>query len=268
MKYRLLSIIVLISAYHLKAQQEFELLWQENFDSTQIDYSRWSNSYSWGRTITTNKELEYYTDGENFELKDGYLIIEPRRQKTKARVDPSAPANKKMEDSLLNERFFNYTSGLLRSREKYLYGKFEIRCKLPAGNGTWPAFWLYGGDCGEIDVFEKPWIFHYSITNNLHYDSAGIKRSDFCVTPLKDPINIRQGFHTYSIEWTPDKITWFIDDRPLRIATYHFADCPMELIFNLALANDDFWGHTHGRISKKSNFEIDYVKVWKLKNQP
>ena len=250
------------------AQQKFELLWEDNFDSPQINYSRWSNCYGWGRTIVSNHELQYYTDGKNFELKDGILTIRPKRQKFKAPVDPSKPEDTMMEDSIKNLRPFAYSSGLLRSKEKYQYGKFEIRCELPAGNGTWPAFWLYGGACGEIDVFEKPWIFHNSISNNLHYDSARIKRDDFCLIPLKDPINIRKGFHVYTVEWTPEKIIWSIDDHALRVVNYQYANCPMELLVNLALANDDFWGHTHGRMSKRSAFKIDYIKVWRLKDQP
>ena len=266
MRLPFLIAITLLAKVHTVAQQKFELLWQDNFDSTQIDYSRWSNCYSWGRTIVTNHELEYYTDGKNFQIKDGILIIKPRREEIKALVNPSAPADKLMEDSLINLRSFSYTSGLLRSKEKYQYGKFEIRCKLPAGNGTWPAFWLYGGDCGEIDVFEKPWVFHNSISNNLHYDSSGIRRDDFCLIPIKKPINIRKGFHTYTIEWTPEKIVWSLDSVPLRVATYHYTNCTMELLVSLALANDDFWGHTHGKSSKRSAFEIDYIKVWKLKD--
>ncbi len=268
MRLRFLITITVLVYFHAIAQQNFELQWQDNFDSTQIDYFRWSNCYSWGRTIVTNHELEYYTDGKNFELKDGILIIKPKREKIKARVNPTAPDDKLMEDSIMNLRSFSYTSGLLRCKEKYLYGKFEVRCKLPAGNGTWPSFWLYGGDCGEIDIFEKPWMFHNSISNNLHYDSASIKHDDFCLIPLKTPINLRNGFHVYTIEWTPKKIVWSLDSIPIRVVTYHYTNCPMELIVNLALANDDFWGHTHGKISKRSTFEIDYIKIWKLKDQP
>ena len=49
---------------------------------------------------------------------------------------------------------FDYQSGLIYSKEKFRYGHFEIRFKTDAASGHWPAFWLFGGDGQEIDIFE------------------------------------------------------------------------------------------------------------------
>ena len=268
MKPGLLAIIIVLANFETSAQQKFDLLWEDNFDSSQINYSRWNNNYSWGRTIVNNHELEYYTDGKNLELKNGTLNIIGRKESIAAQVDSSSSEDKLMNASVNNLRVFQYPSGMLRSQEKFHYGKFEIRCKLPKGNGTWPAFWLYGGACGEIDIFEKAWKFHYGVTNNLHYDSSGIPCGDFRFAELESRNTFSKAFHTYSIEWTRDTLQWFIDDNLVRTAVHAYSNCPMELIINLALADDDFWGHTPTRKNWQSVFEIDYVKVWRLKDHP
>ena len=262
---RITLLFLLACSYQSYAQKKFELLWQDNFDEEKIDSNRWSNCYSWGRTIVTNHEQQYYTPGNNFKIIHDVLTIEARQQRIVAKVNEHASSNKLLEDSIANTRTFNYTSGMLRSNEKFSAGKFEIRCKMPAGEGTWPALWLYGGNCGEIDIFEKPWNLH-RLTTNLHYDSAGVKKSTFQFSSSALHINPDKGFHTYSIEWTEDEINWFVDGIPIRSERHSYTSCPMELIINLALANDNFWGHTHGKLKKKSSLKIDYVRVWKLVN--
>ncbi len=259
-----ISILLLLSLFFkVTAQKKFELVWQDNFDASHIDSNLWSNSFSWGRTIVTNHEQEFYTDGNNFKIKKGTLTIRAKRQTIVARINDAVSPDKMLEDSISNKREFKYTSGMLRTKEKYSNGKFEIRCKMPHGEGTWPAFWLYGGNCGEIDIFEKPWNSH-RITNNLHYDSAGVKESNFQFS--QDSINTDNGYHIYSITWTADEISWFIDGIQVRSAKHQYNNCPMELIINLALANDNFWGHTHGKLDRKSALQVDYVKVYKLVN--
>ena len=264
----MLVIIITMFTLRINAQQKFELLLQDNFDSLQIDHSRLANCYTWGRHIINNHVLQYYTDDRNFELQDGYLNIQGRRETIIACIDSTKPNGKQLADSLFNLRTFYCTSGMLRSREKFQYGKFEIRCKLPAGNGTWPAFWLYGGTCGEIDIFEKPWQFHHSITNNLHYDSAGVAIGDFRFIKSNKRNAFSKEFHTYTLVWEPDSLSWYIDNELVRKAYHPYKDCPMELICNLALADDNFWGHTPKRKNWQSVFTVDYIKVWQLKDQP
>jgi beta-glucanase (GH16 family) len=268
MKRLFLLLFLLIECFRISAQNKFELLWQENFDSAKIDYSRWRNDYRWGRSIVNNPEQEYYTDGKNFDLNDGFLTITAHKENINARVDSSKQDDALLSDTLANLRAFNYTSGLLCSRQKFMFGKFEMRCRLPRGNGTWPAFWLFGGPCGEIDIFERPWQFHYSITNNIQYDSAGHHCGDFRFTELDTRNTFSKEFHTYAVEWTPDSVSWLIDGIVVRVAEHRYKNCEMELIVNLAISDDDFWGTPPIRKRWKANFTIDYIKVWRLKPYP
>jgi len=236
------------------AQDKFELLWEQKFDSTAIDYARWSNHYLWGRTIRNNPEIEYYTSGKNFEFTGTILKIIGKPERI------TAAAASTSSDSAT----FTCSSGMLRTNEKFRYGKFEMRCKLPDSPGSWPAFWLFSERCGEIDIFEHSSKQPYRINENYHYDSSGVKREDFSFIKLDKRPNFTRQFHTYTLEWQPDTVQWFIDGMLVRTAVHHLS-CDMELIANLALANDKYWGHIPKRKRWKAVFEIDYIKVWKLK---
>lgn len=92
----------------------------------------------------------------------------------------------------------------------------EARIQVPVFSGSWPAFWMLGDSiswegwpsCGEIDIMETVntenvcyGTVHWSDRNGKYRISEG----------SFDPIDMSV-FHTYSIEWTPNSIRWFVDD--------------------------------------------------------
>jgi len=123
------------------------IVWSDEFDYAGLpDANRWTydtegNSTGWG-----NNESQYYTNGrpENVEVRDGFLTITAIKEEYEG---------------------FHYTSARLRTKGKgdWLYGRFEIRARLPDGRGMWPAIWMlptdwaYGGwpESGEIDIMEN-----------------------------------------------------------------------------------------------------------------
>jgi beta-glucanase (GH16 family) len=245
-----------------KAQEHYELILDENFNSHKPDTIIWSDRFAWGRCIIPNEANQYFTAGNSLKFGDSTLKLELRHEKILALVDSNQIANKILQDGKPNLRRFEYSVGLVRSKRNFLYGKFEMRCKLPKGKGTWPAFWLLGQD-GEIDIFEKPWKFHRQITTNYHYDSAGIKKEDFRFTQFGDKDEFSKAFHVFTFEWWHDSLKWFIDGIMIRAESHTFRN-PMEVIVNIAAARDDFWGYTPRRKKWKADLEIDYIKVWKL----
>lgn len=91
---------------------------------------------------------------------------------------------------------------------EFTFGRFEIRCKLPEGEGLWPAFWMFGGET-EIDVFEvcgeKPnWV-----KGSLHQWG----KTRFSNTGKHKGADTRAEFHTYAVEWERDEIRWYMDDE-------------------------------------------------------
>ncbi|MFZ4583097.1 MAG: Ig-like domain-containing protein, partial [Paludibacter sp.] len=107
-----------------KTDLPYQLVWSDEFDGTSLDLTKWS--YETGGGGFGNQEKQYYTNRpENLRFENGSLVIEAKKEVYSGN---------------------NYTSARINTRDKvaYAYGKFEARISLPAGKGTWPAFWMMG----------------------------------------------------------------------------------------------------------------------------
>lgn len=239
---------------------EWQLVWNEEFDYTGLpDSTKWSydidgNSWGWG-----NNEAQHYTanDISNAFVKDGILTIT-------AKID--SMGGKK------------YTSARLITKGKcdWLYGRFEIKAKLPTGLGTWPAIWMlptdweYGGwpASGEIDIMENVGFIPDTIIGTVHTESynhmIGTQKTDsiFIPTNFTD-------FHVYSLEWEENEIRVFVDDA--HYFTFNnegksFREWPFDkrfhLLLNLAIGGN--WGGQKGVDDSlfPHRFYIDYVRVY------
>ena len=262
-KYILLLFLYLIP--FLGYSQYNILVWEDNFDYTGLpDSSKWSydvGGHGWG-----NNELQYYTENreEKARVEDGKLIIESRKEAYSGN---------------------DYTSARLVSRNKgdWTYGRIEARAKLPQGTGTWPAIWMlptewiYGDggwpDVGEIDIMEHvgydEGVIHGTIHTHDFNHMDGTQQSGQITIP--DAVDT---FHVYAIEWTEDKIEWYVDDE--KYFTYENNgdgwsawpfDHPFHLILNIAIGGD--WGGAEGIEDSifPQTMEIDYVRVYKKSDQ-
>lgn len=249
---------------------EYKLAWSDEFDYEGFPDSKYwtpeigTGSWGWG-----NNELQYYTNREeNALVKDGNLTITLRKES----YDGS-----------------EYTSARLitRNKVKFKYGKFEMRAKMPKGKGTWPAFWalanngIYGKkgwpDTGEIDFMETVGYDANKVHGTVHTGkyNGGNGQQKGGGTRLSDIYN---EYHTYTTEWLPDKIVWYIDD--VAYFTYkptNYMGCPdytvwpfdqeFFIIINLAWGGN--WGGAQGiddsvfdsdGIGPK--YVIDYIRVY------
>lgn len=141
---------------------------------------------------------------------------------------------------------------------KQHYGYWEMRAKLPAGQGMWPAFWLVGA--GEIDILEGIGAFPNVAVHSTHYFSEPQIHTSKHI-PLG--FDTTQGFHTYGLQWTYNSLKWYIDGKmthELDGTTYRTFG-PSFLIVNLALGGN--WG---GNVQAWTNFpaemHIDYIRVY------
>ncbi|PMN70045.1 glycoside hydrolase family 16 protein [Enterovibrio norvegicus] len=211
----------------IKAPKTWTLVWNDEFSGTAIDKSKWSheeNCYGGG-----NAERQCYTDRPvNSFVEDGKLHIVARDFQFTGSSDPQGKSRHKAT--------LPYTSARLRTMNKgdWQYGRFEVRAKLPFGQGTWPAIWMlptdyvYGGwaASGEIDIVEAVNLKSATdelgaeagkeearIHGTLHY---GREWPDNVSTAaeyhLPDHVNPADGFHTYAIEWEKNEMRWYIDD--------------------------------------------------------
>ena len=203
------------------AAPQWELVWSDEFDGTEIDTSKWGfEKNCWGGG---NNEQQCYTDRPvNSYVADGVLTIVAQRETF---TGPNTPEGDGPGTATLP-----YTSARLRTKniQEWTFGRFEIRAKLPAGQGTWPAIWMlptnspYGvwASSGEIDIMEA--VNLKTVTGNaapearvhgtLHYGRTwpGNKSSGAEYT-LPGGINPADDFHTYALEWEEGEIRWYVD---------------------------------------------------------
>lgn len=249
------------------AQEDIELILNENFDGKELNRELWDTKYTWGRTISSNHELEYYTDRGNIHVDSGILHLTAKRENISAKID-SALADTFAFPNRQNLSDYNYTSGMLRSKQTFHYGKFEIRCRMPKGAGMWPAFWLFGGGpADEIDIMEYRGEWQKRVSNAVHaYDTVKYKRnSRWNKFPSK---NFSKQFHTFTCYWYPNLIIFETDGKEtFRFIPYttRFKN-PIHLIVNLAVGSGRaFSGPPKEDDVFPKSFEVDYIKVWKLK---
>lgn len=257
----LFCIVLLITIPFLSGAQssgKWKLVWSDEFnyeglpDSTRWDYD--TGGHGWG-----NNELQFYTESDTVSAKvtKGKLIITARK--------------KSYEDS-------HFTSARLVTKGKgdWLYGKIEVKARLPRGKGMWPAIWMlptdwkYGGwpDSGEIDIMENVGFNPDTIFNSVHTKAfnhtIGTQK-----TTGKAIQDVQGKFHTYSIEWFKDRIDFFIDGKK----TFTFTnsgkgveewpfDQRFHLLLNIAVGGN--WGGQQGvdEAAFPASMEVDYVRVY------
>ncbi len=239
----------------------WKLIWSEEFDYTGFpDSTKWSydtegNVYQWG-----NNEAQYYTSGrkENAWVSDGVLRITALKEPMEGR---------------------SYTSARLITKGKgdWLYGRFEIRAKLPTGRGTWPAIWMLPTDweygdwpkSGEIDIMENVGYDPDTIVGSSHtekYNHAiGTQKNAKIACP-----DCYKAFHVYALEWEEDEYRLYVDDQlyftfknegtGYEVWPY---DKRFHILLNLAIGGN--WGGQKGIDDSlfPHVFEIDYVRVYK-----
>ena len=163
-----------------------------------------------------------------------------------------------------------YTSARLKTQGLYefTYGRVEVRAKLPASQGTWPAIWMLGANfttvswpaSGEIDIMEQKGQDKNTVLSTLHYPGNSGGNGPSSSTSL--PTSTTE-FHNYTVEWTDTKIQFFIDDVP-----YHTLSNDDTLPFNadfFLILNVAMGGTLGGDIDPaftEDAMEIDYVKVF------
>ena len=252
------------STPQVSAKYEFgtKPIWQDEFDySGKPDPKKWS--YDLGDDGWGNNELENYTSNQkNAHVENGNLIIEAIKEKS-GKV--------------------NYSSARLVSKGKgdFLYGKFEIKAKLPKGLGTWPAIWMlasenaYGNkgwpDNGEIDIMEHVGFDQNRVHGNIHtkafnHSIKTNKGNNILVENASDQS------HIYGMEWTPEYIAIYVDRNEYfrfnKETSYKWQewpfDKPFHLLLNIAVGGN--WGGQKGVDDSifPQKMEVDYVRVYPL----
>jgi len=253
----------------------WKLVWADEFDRDGLpDATKWTYEEGFIR----NQELQYYTVARtnNARVENGRLIIEAHKERyPNPRYRADAPESRWQQRRPYAE-YYTSASLTTEGRAAWTYARIEVRAKLPSGRGTWPAIWTLGTNirqvgwpaCGEIDIMEyvghEPGVIHA----NVHTRGFNHTRGDGRGSRIRVP-DAEQTFHVYAVEWTPQRLDFFVNDRKYftlendgtGVDSWPF-DAPQYLILNLAIGGA--WGGQKGVDDTifPQRFEIDYVRVY------
>jgi beta-glucanase (GH16 family) len=226
--------------------KSWELVWNDEFDVDGVPDPRKWNIEEWAAGIVNDEDQAYTAREKNVRVRDGSLIFEAHKE---------------------DYQGASYTSGRIQSSGKgdFLYGRVEVRARLPGGQGTWP-------NSGEIDIMEHVGYMMNHVHNTVHTKAypwtMWEQRKGRII--LDDVVDT---FHDYVLEWTPDRIDIFVEDT--LYLTYIDEnngwqewpfDQPFHLIMNFAVGGA--WGRAGGPIDDSifpQRMLVDYARVYQLK---
>jgi beta-glucanase (GH16 family) len=274
-------------------------IFADDFNGSSVNAANWNvaNKSNYG---SGNREDECYM-AANATVGGGALQLTGKRETvTDCGSNPDGGNN------------YFFTSGLVTTRAqggglkfKFRQGYAEVRMRVPRGNIYWPAFWLVGAgdgsspgwpDYGEVDVTEiygsKPDISE----SNFHRAGGNIGAKNHNVTNLassSNGININppnafvaggtNSWHTYGINWTANRLDWYIDG--VKVRTYNASSAAdtaalgyeHSIILNLAMGGSGPRYSDHGYTGIESGggyndgnlvadfpgaMQVDYARVW------
>ena len=260
--------IVTVTAFSGAGSEKWSLVWSDEFNDSAVNLENWSymtgdgtdygETRGWG-----NDEKQYYTEDP---VNSG--IATDAEGNSVLYIDATATPNGPTE----------YASAKLTTEDlfEFRFGKVEARIKLPETKGIWPALWMLGANkpeigwpgSGEIDIMEMVGNAEQTVHGTVHYvNSDNEHRLNGDSNSLTEG-KYSDDYHLYSIEWTPENITWFVDDEQ-----YHQVTIATDmkeflrehyLILNVAVGG--YWpGYPDATTVLPQRMAVDYVRVYEDK---
>jgi beta-glucanase (GH16 family) len=232
----------------LQCSDHGQLVFRDEFNGESLNTDVWKTVPRWGRFDKKGNELQYYVD-DAFEVSGGTLKIKAEKRDVGG---------------------FNYTSGLIETRDTFTqqYGYFEMRAKMPEGQGYWPAFWLLSGDdlpspsVAEIDVFE--FLGHETDTIYMSHHWRNLEGERQSFTKRYTRADFSDDLHTFAVKWSPLEIVWCVDGLMRHRTSQGVPSEPLFLIANLAIGGE--WpGDPDASTPFPGYLEIDYIRVYEWK---
>ncbi len=241
----------------------YTLVWNDEFNGQNLDLTKWN--YEVNGQGGGNDELQYYTAREeNSYVKNGNLHIIAQKE---TYTGPDGTRQ--------------YTSARIRTLNKgdWKYGRFDIRAKLPEGQGLWPAIWMlpsewkYGGwaASGEIDIMEILGQQPAKVFGTIHYGGTYPNNQHSGGNYTLPAGTFADSFHVFRLDWEPEEIRWYVDDHLYVTKTQWYSEggeypAPFDQKFHLLL-NVAVGGNWPGDPDSTTVFpqtmQVDYVRVYK-----
>jgi beta-glucanase (GH16 family) len=260
-------------------KKTLKLLWSDEFNGKKGSLP---SSKTWSREIGGggwgNSERQYYTDKAANASMDGAgrLVITANRISNEySEQIGEVPGT---EDILNRCSECQFTSARMKTARNlsFQYGRIEARIKMPQGVGTWPAFWMLGGDlldgvpwpeCGEIDIIETRGVEPNMASGVLH--GPGFGKGAGVGGTYQNPTPLSDAYHVYAVEWKKNKVDFYLDDRLIASETpSSFApgrwvfNHKFFLILNLAMGGE-FGGDIDPNLMQTRLF-VDYIRYYSI----
>lgn len=261
----------------------WKLVWNDEFNTDgKLDPTVWNFEDGFKR----NHEAQWYQSANAY-CKDGNLVIEAKKE-SKPRKNPNyIKGSDRWPDNIEK---IQYTSASVNTagKKEFLYGRVEVRAKIPVASGAWPAIWLLGRgmdwpSCGEIDVME-----FYRIQGVPHIlanacwgtDKAWTAQWNSKAVPFthftdRDP-QWAEKYHVWRMDWDENLIRLYIDGELINEIRQEAAvngklgngeqpfKKPQYLLLNLALGGDHGGDIDDNAMPMK--YMVDYVRVYQRDN--
>lgn len=251
-------------------QNDYHLVWADEFDT---DGAPNPEFWSYEIGFTRNEELQWYQSG-NANIHKGILTIEGKKENI-----INTNYDKTSKDWKKSRKFARYSSASIKTvgKKEFLYGRVEVRAKIPVASGAWPAIWTLGNampwpSCGEIDIMEYyrigdlPHILAnaaWQDQNRIVWDSEKIPFAHFTD---RDP-QWADKFHTWRMDWDEQAIRLYLDDELLNETLLRNTQTdapnpfmqPHYILLNLAIGQN---GGVPDDAAFPLLYEVDYVRVY------
>ena len=238
--------------YPFKEIEKWDLTFNEKFDTSKLDSSKWMTRYYWGEkgmdsSFAMEDEKSFPTNGENIEFYDNKARIVTRAGKTEGLVWRGEQGFV-MED-------FDFTTGMISSAQNFRqkYGIFKAKVKMAAGSVA-QSFWMVSdGMLPHIDVarFENGKLY-----SNYFWGKVGSNHKSISKT---NGSKYADTYFIYTLEWSPNKLVWKINDKVFKTQTSGVPQEEMHINFSSNLKKDA------SENGLPSAMEIDWVRAYKLK---
>lgn len=245
----------------LISTDELNLVWSDEFNTNgMVDPKNWTYEVGYVR----NQEIQYYTENraENCRVEGGHLIITGRKE------------NFSYGTTSYSDGTYSSASIITNRKHSWQYGRFEIRAKVPAGKGPWPAFWAKGDSqnsgqgwprCGEIDIMEYSAKGPEMIQNAIYGESS----SDYKQATKRISKDYSKDFHIYSLDWNENRLVFAIDNIVTHVVDIsNISPNPFRqkfsILINLALgaSTDRTLGGKLDPSILPVEYRVDYVRIY------
>jgi beta-glucanase (GH16 family) len=260
--------------------EKYNIVWADDFNGSKLDLSKWE--YELG-SIRGIEQQHYVDDKENVFIRDngdgGELVLKATDRPKELQYNHPRNSSRKII----------YNSGSVRThgKKEFLYGRIEMKAKLPKGQSVFPAFWTLGSDfvldgdvsneqgygwarCGEMDIMELIGSKQGGVRNKTVYQTLHTQNGSengyhkLGGTAYTIPKDFNDDYHIFGMNWSKGKIEWYVDDKIVSVIDYSkdsvaskCLDRPQYIEMNLAMGG--IWPGQIGEGLDGTEYVVDYV---------